>query len=561
MKHDLKRISESKMIKSLCIYTPACLCFFAVCIAAGCASTSASKNNSKNPLIADNNGLGATVSSVAEVFSFEAVPVKGYALVSGLEGTGSAECPPNIRSYLEKYITQHLGGARVNIDELMKSRNTAVATVEGAMPPGATQNQRFDVTVTALAGTQTTSLKDGSLLGCDLYEARQFGSSIFTLAGAEGPVFIDLINPDVDLKTGYILGGGVVKEELKINLIIRRPDYRMANLIRNRINEKFGASIATALAPGTLELRVPSNYSSQKYKFLQLARAVYLVETPELVEKRIQAGIQKLASSGEKNAGEITLEAIGNAAIPRLAVLLNSSDPEVHFRAARCMLNLGDKRGQEVLWNIACDKTSAFRIDAINAIAQSAAPVDSAILLRNLLSDEDDKIRLAAYENLVRTNDQSLNSKMIAGNFYLDQISVQPGAAGRGKPLIFISRRNQARVAIFGSPVKCRDNVFIDTPDGSITINVPANEQIATLIRKHPKRPDVIVQLKSSLNLGDIIRTLCSEPVSPQQDVTGQDQRGLGVSYSSLVALLKKMVDSGAISAEFQPGPLPIIKK
>jgi hypothetical protein len=538
------------------VFLFACALACALVHLCSCASHPASGRAVKSSLAADNNGLGATISSIAEVFAFEAVPVKGYALVGGLAGTGSTECPPVIRGYLEKYILQKLEGAKLNIDELIRSPDTAVVTVEGAMPPGASLNDRFDVSVTALSGTQTTSLKDGSLYGCDLYEARQFGSSIYTLATAEGRVFIDLINPDVDMRTGYILGGGVVTEQLKINLIIRHPDYRVANQIRNRVNEKFGASVATALAPGTIELQVPLKYSNQKYKFLQLVRATYLADTQELVPKRIQAGIRELASSGDKNAGEIALEAIGNASLAELAVFLNSTDPEVRFRAARCMLNLGDKRGLEVLWSIALDKASAFRIDAINAIALGAAPVDSAMLFGNLLGDNNIQVRLAVYENLVRTNDKLLNAKMIADNFYLDQIQVPPGAVS-GKPLVFVSRRNQPRVALFGANIRCQSNVYIETQDGSITINVPPGEKTATLIRKPPKHPNAIVQLKSTLDLADIIQTLCSEPVSSPE----KGAPGLGVTYSSLAVLLKQMVDSGAVVAEFQPGPLPIIKK
>jgi hypothetical protein len=556
MKPYTEKTSVSKVVLHLSTCTHLLACVFVIFIAAGCGSYSASKGTDKNFLTADNNGLGATVASVAEVFAFDAVPVKGYTLVGGLEGTGSTECPPHIRSYLEKYIIQHLEGARVNIDELIRGRDTAVVTVEGAIPPGAFKNEKFDVSVTVLSGTQATSLKDGSLYDCDLYEATQFGSSIYTLAIARGPVFIDLINPDVDTKTGYVLGGGVVNEGIKIDLIVRRPDYRMANLIRNRINEKFGSSVATALTPGTIELQVPLKYSNQKFKFLQLVRATYIADTPELIQKRIQAGIQKLASSGDKNAGEITLEAVGNAAMSKLAIFLNSTEPEVRFRAARCMLNLGDKRGLEVLWGIAIDKTSAFRIDAINAITIGAAAQDSEPLLRILLDDDNMQIRLAAYENLVRTNDSSLNTKIIGGNFHLDQISAQTGAKP-GKSLIFVSRRNQARIALFGAPLECRNNVFIETPDASITINVPANGQIATLIRKPPKRPNAIVQLKSTLDLADIIQTLCSEPDSPPE----KGAPGLGVTYSTLVTLLKQMVDSGAVNAEFHPGPLPIIKK
>jgi hypothetical protein len=564
MKSDMEKTTEDRRQKTenrrrnkpSFVFAAALLCFCVLLISAGCAAHTTSRETARNPLTADNNDLGATVSSVAEVFAFDAVPVRGYALVGGLAGTGSTECPPAIRSYLEKYIIQQLEGAKINIDELIRSPDTAVVAVEGVLPAGASRNERFDVSIMAISGTQTTSLKDGSLYGCDLYEARQFGSSIYTLATAEGPVFIDLINPDVDIRTGYILGGGVVNEELKINLIIRHPDYRVANQIRNRINEKFGTSVASALAPGAIELQFPLKYSNQKYKFLQLVRATYLVDTPELIQKRIQAGIQKFASTSDKNAGEITLEAIGNASLGKLAIFLNSTDPEVRFRAARCMLNLGDKRGLEVLWNIALDKTSDFRIDAINAIALGATTADSETLLRNLLGDDNSQIRLAAYENLVRANDSLLSSKMIAGSFYLDQIAARAGDRPE-KPLIFVSRRNQARVALFGAPIRCRSNVFVETPDGSITINVPANEQIVTLIRKLSKPPNAVVQLKSTLDLADIIQTLCSEPISTPEE----GPPGLGITYSSLVVLLKQMVDSGAVVAEFQPGPLPIIKK
>jgi hypothetical protein len=223
------------------------------------------------------------------------------------------------------------------------------------------------------------------------------------------------------------------------------------------------------------------------------------------------------------------------------------------------MLNLGDKLGLEALWNIASDKSSSFRIEAVEAVANGAAVPDAITLLRGLLRDDDFSVRLAAFENLVRLNDSIASKKLIANSFYLDQI---PGAIGQtGKSAIFISRRNQPRVVLFGSPVYCRDNVFIESPDKTITINVPAGEPAATIIRKHPRRPDTIIQLKSSLDLADIIQTLCKEPMTPHE----KGGPGLGVSYSVLAGLLKQMADSGAVQAQFYAGPLPktfpIIKK
>ncbi len=225
------------------------------------------------------------------------------------------------------------------------------------IPPAASKNQRFDLRVTALPGTQTTSLEGGWLYGTDLFDAQQGGTSIKPLATAEGPVFVDSTASDSqDQRVGYVLGGGSVIEEYKVNLALRLPDYRVVSQIRNRINERFGYETAMALAPGNIELRIPTKYLDAKGRFIQLVRATYLFDSPELTSKRIMTNIEKLAGSKDKNASEIALEAIGNAAVPKLAALLNSSDPEVRLRAARCMFNLGDQRGREALWSMATDK-------------------------------------------------------------------------------------------------------------------------------------------------------------------------------------------------------------
>ena len=106
---------------------------------------------------------------------------------------------------------------------------------------------------------------------------------------------------------------------------------------------------------------------------------------------------------------------------------------------------------------------------------------------------------------------------------------------------------------LFGAPLYCRDNIFIQSADGSIIINAPAGQKYVSLIRKHPKRPDVVMRLKSSFELSDIIRTLCDEPIKKDH----QDRPGLGVSYADMIALLKQMCQKGAVEAQFRAGPLP----
>ena len=494
--------------------------------------------------------LGTTIGSLAEVFSLELIPVEGYSLVGGLRGTGSAECPPEIRAYLTQYILRQLPEHKMDVGKFISSRNTAVVLVQGMMPAAVSKNQYFDVKVVALAGTQTTSLEGGCLYGADLKEAGRFGIATKILAVAEGPVFIDTINSSgINKKVGYILAGGTVLDEYGVSLALRRPDYRIASLIRNRLNERFGDGTAKAVSPGQIELKVPAKYREQKHRFISIVKAIYLAETQEVTKERIRMFVRKLAVSEERQASEIALEAIGNECLSKLAALLNSSNEQVRLRAARCMLNLGSDEGLNTIRQIAADKDSSYRIEALEAITAAASRNDAAAISRRLLRDEDFDIRLAAYEQLRKLDDISITQELVAHNFYLEQITQTEEAA------IFVSRSGQPRIVLFGAPMYCRDNIFVQSADGNITINAPAGQKYVSIIRKHPKRTKVVVQLKSSFELGDIIRTLCEEPLKKAR----REHRGLGVSYAEGIALLKQMCDKGAVQAKFRAGPLPKI--
>jgi len=252
-----------------------------------------------------------TIGSLAEVFSFESIPVKGYALVGGLRGTGSPQCPPSIRAYLEQYILSQVPDT--DIEKLISSNNTAVVSVNGFIPPLASQNERFDVKVTVLAGTQTTSLEGGQLLGADLTESRMLGRTPKVSATAEGAVFINKItegSAQRDTKTGYVLAGGRVKDDYELSVVLRRPDYKISSILRNLLNERFGKDTATAISQSLVSLKVPAKYRNQKERFISIVRAMYVVDSPEIRKQRIRESIGKLAVSEEKGEYEITLEAI-----------------------------------------------------------------------------------------------------------------------------------------------------------------------------------------------------------------------------------------------------------
>lgn len=504
----------------------------------------------KSKKLAPDADLGTTIGSLVQVVTPESIPVEGYGLVGGLHGTGSAECPPAVREYLRRYILAQLPEGKIDVEKFISSRETAVVRVESMMPAPAWKGQSFNVRVLALPGTQTTSLENGWLYGAELRARGTFGIATRVLADAEGPVFIDKITASqVNKKLGYILAGGKVRDEYNVSLALRRPDYRVASRIRNRLNERYGYGMAHAVSSGRVELAVPDSYKAQSKKFIATVKATYLGQTAELIKKRITALVRKLAVSEDKYASEVALEAIGNESLDKLRVLLNSSDEEVRLRTARCMLNLGSDQGLQALTEIAMDESSAFRIEALEAITLAATRGDAAAIARRLLHDSDFSISLAAYEQLRKLDDIAVTQERIARGFFLEQVAKTKHKA------VYVSRSGEPRIVLFGAPISCRDNIFIQSPDGEIVINSSPGQKHVSLIRKHPKRPSIITHLESSFDLADVVRGLCEEPVRTAEGA----QRGLGVSYADVIVLLKLMCDKGAVLAEFHAGPPPKI--
>jgi flagellar basal body P-ring protein FlgI len=543
--------------KTICLI----VLLFVIFSLTGCVEQDKATSKSKALAAA---ALGPTIGSLSNVLVSDAIAVEGYGLVGGLNGAGSSECPPQIRAYLKRYIITQLPEHKVDVEKFISSSDTAVVRLEGIIPAGASKNQDFDVKVVALPGTQTISLDGGWLYRAELKAKGTFGVNSKVLATVEGPVFIDKITSSTpDTRAGYILAGGKVLDEYGIRIVFRGRDYRIVSRVRNRLEERFGFEATKAISTNLIEVSVPAKYKGQKQKFASVIKAMYLEDRPEIIEERISTFVEKLVVSTDKLDSEIALEAIGNQSIGKLQALLKSPQEQVRLHAARCMLNLGSDRSLPTLREIAMNKDSSYRIEALEAITAGARRNDAAAISRHLLSDNDFNVKLAACDQLLKLDEISVTQTRIARSFYLQLVSAERQAvAGRIAQIesavggtIFVSRSGKPRVVLFGTPIYCHEDIFVQSDDGSITLNAPPGQKYVSIIRKHPRRPDVILQLKSSFDLADVILTLCEEPLQKDK----QARSGLGVSFSDMIALLKQMCDKGAVKAEFRAGPIPKI--
>ncbi len=252
----------------------------------------------------------------------EAVALEGYGLVRGLAGTGSGYCPSEVREYLKQYIMTQLPTSRVNVDELIGSKNGAVVLLEATAPATPSIGDRFDVRVALLPGSEATSIQGGWLYEAELVAKGTIGAGTKPLATVKGPVFINPIGTvEIDPRSGYILGGGRTLYEYTAVLRLRKPSYASASLIRNRLSERYGPNIAQALSAAAVEVRIPAEYSLRKKRFLSIITATFLEVTDELNIARINTYVQALAESGNKESSEIALEAVGRESAGKLGAL------------------------------------------------------------------------------------------------------------------------------------------------------------------------------------------------------------------------------------------------
>jgi flagellar basal body P-ring protein FlgI len=492
------------------------------------------------------------VGDLARIFQYEAVAVKGFGLAGSLAGTGSGECPPALRTALISYIRKQLPKtSQMNPNELIDNKNTAVVEIYGVIPQLASKGDTFDLMVRSIPRTQTTSVRGGRLYTAEMKELSRFftyDQFIKSLARAEGQIFTDDFGDAApDEKKGYILGGGIVDEEVRISLVLKEPNYYTINAIRNQLIQRFGPKTAKAVSPEEIELTVPDMYQNRRDKFIQLVLRTYLVENEASLQERVRILAEALRTGPDKTSAELGLESIGKQSLFMLGDMLSSPDETVRFHAARCMLNIGDDRGLDILQKIVDTPQSSLRLEAIAAVGTGARKADASRILSRPLEDNTFEIKLAAYEQLARIGDIRVARKLIGGDFFVDTVSCS------GPKTIYISRKDFPRITLFGGDIPCEKSVFVETPNRRLTANARPGDPYLSLIRTHSSFPRPIGPLGAKYDTLDIIRTACEQPSAGKKPGS---RPGLGASYSDIVLLLDRMCRMGAIRAEFRLGPM-----
>ncbi len=512
--------------------------------------------------------MAGTIYERVEVGNTDPFPVSGWGLVVNLDHTGSNEGLPSvITQYMIKQMSIHGIGSKlqplyehISPESVLRDNRVAIVQVEGLLPPGVHKNQSFDVIVRAVRGTSTSSLAHGQLYLTDLSEhgtssPNPFATqSINSRAQAKGFLFVNpayaLIagqNPTgaakAALRNGVIMDGGLAVMDRPILLQLREPQTSVARAIEQRIINRFGDPlVASAHDEGLVSLFVPPGYGEDWQHFVGVVVHTYINSSPEFAAAKARQLVE-VAQTPDAPLMDISYcwEAIGAPALPFIAPLLVSHQPEVQYAAARAAACIGDpsSAASATLLEIARNSDNPYQLNAVQTlgILPHSAAVDH--MLRELLDCDKALVRIEAYKILARDQDASVYSRVITERptnqkFILDIVP------SKGPPLIYATRTGTPRIGILGTTPRIDSPIVFTAMNQRLSISSGVNPNILTLFYRDPAalKP---VNMLSNPDIGEIIARLGG--------VSAETEQPLDFSYCEIVAILQSLSQQRKLTA------------
>jgi len=506
--------------------------------------------------------VAGTVGEYAGIIGGGDLTVQGYGSVVGLGTNGSSEVPPHLRKYFDQYLKKRrLGSERWGTGPLTPRRflddvDTGVVLVGGTIPAGAPKGSPFDVFVTALPQTQTRSLEGGVLMPVEMHLSvggmAVPGGPSKVLAEAAGSVFV---NPFVDvsrpgqiakLREGRIIGGGRVTWPQPIRVQLYSPNYALSKRIERQINMRFPGrdKVANARNRYTVALEIPPEYRDDYRHFLLLVRHLPIQGGPggfEAKAREVVAAMELPTANHERLA--LVWEAMGRQVLPFVQSLYTSRNEATAYYSARTGMRLGDEDvAGEVVARFAGMSGSPLQLPAIRELGRHPKFIRGVVTLRGLLEDDNDFVRVGAYEALLERGDRSTVSRTrVADEFSLDLVN------SHGRYVIYATVSDSPRIVLFGRNVEVSRPVFFSPPDDTVTVNAREGEEELKVYRKVPRSGGYSETFEIDFNVRTLIRTL-GEPSAPGED--GKIM-GLGLTYGQIVSVLQRMCKEGDIPAKF----------
>lgn len=549
---------------------------FLLTTAVGCLSSCGKKtvvNRPTAPPAATFTGpayLNGTVGSMTQRRGFAPIFVSGYGLVVNLPGTGSPDVPGFLRQAMAQRLRREgFGSLRQGLgdmtpDSILNSEETAVVAVEGFMPPGAVEGTFFDVLVSALPQTGTTNLEGGFLRTTDLSlfgtnEQMRFSR---TLSKARGSMYLTPFDAKSTVEAStqqnlqaIVIGGGVVAQSSKIELLLNQPSWTRSSQIAARINEVFrkeaGDSDAAAVAKTDLviQINVPVRFKGKVGQFLDLMEHVY-TQRGATFEVTQAKRLGEVVAVAPREARRVALawQALGKRSLEVIRSYYNHENLSVRLAALQAGVKLEDQLAADPLLGLSTNEDVQVRLEVAQILADLKNSLRGSRVLISLLDDDDTKVRIAAYESLMANDHPAIQHFQFAWDkqpkFTLDLVPAQ-------KPLIYVSTRNGPRVVIFNSMTPLAPTMLARIWDNQLMIRRDKDSETATVF--YQERDTVEAKtVPIAATAANLVFLLGHE------STIEQPTPGFSLPFSRVVNVLYTMCENGSIPAKFEMQQTPL---
>jgi hypothetical protein len=504
------------------------------------------------PSAVSSTAVSGTIGQLVTIDGLRLTHVRGFGLVVDLVDTGGSDGPEIVKNYLAKEIRRWQDPSQpvVSLQEMLESRDAAMVEVTGLIPASARKGDRFDVVIRAL-GSQTKSLVGGRLVLSSLKLFADTPAGVMEgkeLATAAGPVFVSPLDLDgklakkVDLRTGWVLGGGIAKEDRRVRLVLNDPRYSVAQQIVARLNGRYSTAdpMAVGQSPSFVDLHIPDKFLPHKRIFLERVLFTTMIASESFLAQRTKDLAEAIVQPGaEYESIGLAWEAIGATCLPTVRELYTHATPEVSYYAGRTGMRLGDQRGMEAVARHAKVAGSELRDQAIDELGLATDMYSAGECLRGLLNEPDANVRIRAYKALRQRPHKGIQSKVLyEDNLILDIVD------SSGPFLIYVQRSMVPRIAVFGSQMACKPPAIYpggkrDARRIQTQISAAEGADSLTVIYNNKRTRKNSPPLSVPLTVTDLIEFLGGTPVRGE----GGKVLGLGAPYSEIVDILAVFCD------------------
>jgi flagellar P-ring protein precursor FlgI len=231
------------------------------------------------------------IKDISNLEGVRGMPLVGYGLVVGLNGTGDGNINHTQASLRRMLDTM---GIKVGIGEKIRSKNVASVMVSSKLPAFARIGHKLDLAVTSIGDAK--SIKDGVLLmttlkGIDGEKYAIAAGSVISSGLSDNKNDRSFLSKN-RVGTGVINNGGTVEKkwdleiggEGVVRILLKRPDFSTSQNIANAINKVFGEGVAVSEDSLSVRYRVGSDRS-------MVASMVAMVENIDVVTAQASAKV------------------------------------------------------------------------------------------------------------------------------------------------------------------------------------------------------------------------------------------------------------------------------